>query len=654
MRKKENNDLLIVYTIAFIIVLLNTNPLWAYTNKKSFIDYSNSDALEITLEDSIHETLKNNYFINTDQENIVKQKGNYLKEKGIFDWNIIFQLKGSYLQNELTPRELNIEKVKRELLDCLSEETHNMAESNDSEDTEIIDIYKDVINNTYSKNISTRSIDNNASKAIDYNQDKIYNNIIDDWNVDSEDKLLLGSFYSNIEETCEELALGTEECYRYLSEAYKQKLNDLGEIPKASIRIEGIVKFGVKKFFRNGILLYPRISIQGSSYQFKDKPRALKYGGTGKDDTYKSNIGLEINIPVGKKNASVVTSSLEKMAKYNLDSARHKLENSKRKSILQTIILYWKLLYYQKRIKVLQKEINEVKEIVKVTKQLKNIGAKSETDLTRASANYSSKQSQFYYEKQKLFEVQAAFSENTGIFFKESLLFASDQFPEVNRDLRNLELDYLIKKAFQNRHDYRQLLALQKSARIQLNASNYKKFNEKYINISMFYQGKEENNSVFKGLEGVVFKDLTGPSILATFNMQIPYRNHVARSDYLQSKSLLNKINISIESKEKEIAGNIKKLYRSFNNIIQKIYFCDDSLNQYMSTYKDYKKTYKRGSYNKIDLLKINNYLTDAKMEKIKTQYEYAEILTHLKFEIGFESIDIEKSSHIFINLSEL
>jgi len=624
----------ILNILILLIILLynNCNYVWAFNNKNSCSVNDDSNVFKISLVDSITTTLTNNYSISMDRENTKQQKGYYLIEKGIFDWNIIIQIQGNYIQNELTPREWTIETVKRNLLYYLSQETYEMAESiaNNSDATDFIDILKDVtIKDKNDKTNLLRDIEQSVSQSngvYTFFLNDMHNTYIDRWGENEEEELLLNSFYLNIENACEEKGLGSEECYRYLSENSKKWLDHLGNVPKTTVNIKAIGNIGIKKLFKNGILIFPRISMKMNSYQYKNKPRSIEYGGTGQVDTYKSNIGIEINIPYSKKNSKDVTSSLEKISQLNSSSAQHQLEHTKRKSILTTTILYWKLIYFQKRINVIKEVISNEKK-VGLSKQNTNI----------QKAYFEAKQAQLCKEKQGLLEVQSAFSESVGLTLDKHFVLAIGSFPKIIYDKPDHDksnIDKLIKKAFKNRYDYKSLLSLEKAARIQVKAYRDKLNSEKTINISFFYQGREESNNVSKGIEGI-FKNLTGPSIFATFNMQIPHNNNSSKAEYLQAKSLLNKVLINLEYKKKEIITNINRYHRTFEHVIQRLHNCKSSFELYSFASNAYKSAFDGGLKEYQDLLKINRLKIDSQLNLLKAQYEYSEILTKLKYEIG-------------------
>jgi len=461
---------------------------------------------KISLTEAIGLGLTHDPLIKIQKETSDEYKGTSMTAIGQFDVSAFLTLTAGFIQKEITPRDFAIELVKREILIQLRDGMDDI-----SNDKELIEFYKKITGR-----------DNPDEEKMTQEIMDFKSFISRDCEIDSENG--------------EPIPIYSSKYYKCVRAKSQAKLDALGIIPNATEDLSSSLEIGVSKPFRNGIVLKPRIKFDVTTHQFRGKSRPKYEGGTGNSETWTSDIGIDLHIPLGKGWGEDSTGAPEKAAQQNYQAALYTLHHTVSKRVYAVAQSYWDLVAAQEKFQLWKDSKDRLQQdIVKATELLIQGEEIPSSDVKRVSARAARVNASMLDAQKLMQEAVVNFSKEIGLTIDniETAPKAADDFPSSSDPSTVVVLNRLIEDAVEKRMDYRASLSLRDSAKTLWKAAELDLKPKKDLEFSAYYQGYDKNASIISGSSGVLVESLTGPSVMLTFNMDLPFDNNTAKGPAL-------------------------------------------------------------------------------------------------------------------------
>ena len=560
----------------------------------------------LTLIDAAYLAIAHNTEIHLHKETVQELRGSVMNAGGQFDTSFILNLKGSFIQEELSPSEWQGEWMKREILRALSEGFNRIAEGEDpSDDIEIIldDILVDI---------------QPTNEEEEYELDNICDGLFEWCDEDIQDETAL---------------------FRCLADRTQNNLEAIGSIPKASQNISYSFEVGLSKQFRNGVVLAPRIVLEQENRQYRGKPRSKAKGGTDKIEAWNSTIGIVIKVPIGKGWGVGSTGANEKASLINHEAGLAHLRHTVSASVYNVILAYWDVVAAQESFRFWKDSARLQIRLVGLCQALIEAGEMPRTDLNRVKARAAYVTAALINAKRAVKETRLRLAEVIGLDVNDisQAPQASDPFPEPAdlSALRSTEPFRLVEQAVKGRQDYLATLELQDSAKVLMNAARLDLKRKKDLELSIDYGGRDWDASVGNGVGGALYEKLTGPSIMLTFTMDWPFNNNTAKGDLVQKRALWRKTIITANDLKRNIASNVVELQRTIQKRSHQVHMGMDSVRFYTETLEGSLERFRSREITLTDTLLTEERLTNAMLDLVNAKQDYAKTLAGLRFETG-------------------
>jgi len=548
---------------------------------------------KISLTEAIGLGLTHDPLIKIQKETSDESMGTSMSATGQFDVSAFLELTAGFIQKEISLREFYMELVKRRLLEELRE--------NVSSDEALFNFFKGLTGR----------------------------------DPDDQEKADLKNFAGK---DCREPSYNEVDYYKCLGNTAQAKRDALGIIPNATEDFPASLKVGVSKPFRNGIVLTPRIKLNVTTHQFRGKSRISAEGGSGDSETWTSDIGLDLHIPLGKGWGEDSTGAVEKAAQQSYQAALYTLHHTVSKRVYAVAQSYWNLVAAQEKFQLWRDSKDRVQQdIVKATELLIQGEEIPSSDVKRVSARAARVNASMLDAQKLMQEAVVNFSKEIGLTIDniETAPKAADDFPSSSDPSTVVVLNRLIEDAVEKRMDYRASLSLRDSAKTLWKAAELDLKPKKDLEFSAYYQGYDKNASIISGSSGVLVESLTGPSVMLTFNMDLPFDNNTAKGELKKAHALFRKSNINVNDLKRVIGSNVVSAYHTLQDAADQVSLKSEAVQYYKETLGASIETFKMGGSTLIDALLTEEYLTDALLTLADAKLAYIKALSQLRFETG-------------------
>lgn len=561
----------------------------------------------LTLMDALYLALAHDPNIQLQKETTQGLKGSVMMARGQFDTSIFMDMAAGFLQKELTPSEWKLEFVKRELLRVTAEEADKLARGEDPSENIVV------------------TIDGISWEDLDVKDEEQQEGLMD--------------MFEGLSDKCGEIET-LEEFYRCLSDRAQEKLIALGPIPEATENISASLGLGIRKPFRNGIVLTaPWINLEMQHRQFRGKPRDPGRGGTGEIESWSSTIGLVLKVPLCKGWGTGSTGAAERAARINHQAGVSQLRHTAVATALNVMEAYWDLVAAQEKHRLWKDSARLQGRIVALSRALVEGGEMPRADLDRIKARAAIVTASLTNARRIAKETRLQLAEVIGLDVEDMhhAPQASDIFPEpANLSvLRSTEPHRFIEEAVERRQDYRAALRLEDTARVLKKAARLDLKRRKDLELSMYYQGMDKDSSVLNGIGGALFEDLTGPSIMLTFTMDWPFSNNRAKGELLQARSRWRQSIITTHELERAIASNVVELRRTLLETAEQVHLGVRSVQYYEETVEAALERFRWRDITLVDTILTEERLTYALLMLVDARQAYAKALAGFRFETG-------------------
>ncbi len=560
----------------------------------------------LKLIDAVYIAMAQNPDIQLKREAARELEGSVMITSGQFDSSLFLNMAGGFLYKELTPLEWRTEYIKREVLRIIAEDADNLANGGDPDDNTII----------ISDGVSLEEFD------------------VEDEDQETE----LMNMYESLSDRCGEIE-SLEEFYLCLSYVAQTNLDAIGSIPKETEDISASLATGLRKTFRNGIVLTPEVSLDMKHRQFRGKPRSKKKGGTGQIEAWTATVAFNLKVPLGKGWGADSTGAAEKAAQFNYGAGISQIRHTVANTILNVTETYWDLVAAQERQRLWEDSAQLQTRIMELSHALVEAEEIPRADLERIKAKAASVDASLISARRTAKEIRLQLGELIGFDIEElhDAPRISDIFPKPPdlSTLSSIAAVQYVEKAIERRQDYQAALKLKEAARVLEKAARLDLRHRKDLDLSVSYKGIDKDSSVLNGIGSAFYGGYTGPSILLTFTIDWPFNNNRAKGELVQARARWRRSNIIAYNLERTISSNVLNARRTLLGKAEQVHFGIESVKYYEDTVVTAFENFKLGNLDLVDALLTEERLTDASLALINAKQAYAKALARLRFETG-------------------
>ncbi len=416
------------------------------------------------------------------------------------------------------------------------------------------------------------------------------------------------------------------------------QLQKLGPVPRVNQDYSGSLNLQLAKQYRTGITLTPFWDLSGTGSGYGGKPNSTDFGGTGVVDSYTSQIGFTVNIPLARNAGVDATGAQEKSAQIDYRASLAALTHAASNSAFNTILAYWNLVAAQERLKVLQENLDLQTKLLQLTQTLIQADEIARAESARSQASEANARAQVEDAKRALHEARVSLARTIGLQVNDetNAPLASEGFPPPPADpaLAALRVDALEQQALDRRYDLKAATQLQNSGLVLWRAAVLNLRRQVDLQMQVSYQGLGESNGIVDGLRGAIGR-YAGPSGQVGLNVNWPFANNTQRGLLLQQAALYTQAQISARDLERLIRANVVLATGSLQEAAAQFRQFDESVGYYRQTVDAEMERLRLGNSTLIDTILTQQQLTSAQLALVGAKQLYAQFLAQLRFETG-------------------
>ncbi|HVN77209.1 MAG TPA: TolC family protein [Thermoanaerobaculaceae bacterium] len=433
------------------------------------------------------------------------------------------------------------------------------------------------------------------------------------------------------------------------------QLADLGAMPKVNQDYNGSLNLQLSKQYRNGITLAPFLDLAGTGTGYRGKPNSSDFGGKGITDSYTSQLGFSVTIPLGRNAGTEATGASERAAQIDYEASVSALTHAASNSVFNTIVAYWNLVAAQERLKVLEENLTLQGKLLETTQALIQADELARAELARSQASEANARAQVEDAKRSVHEARVTLARTIGLQINDdtNAPLADGTFPEPPADaaLQGLQLDALEQLALEHRYDLKAAMQSQSSGRVLWRAAVLNLRRQIDLQMQFSYQGLGESNGIVDGLRDSL-GSWAGPSGQIGLNVTWPFANNVQKGLLEQESALYAQSQISARDLERLVRANVVLVAGSLKEAVEQFRRYSDSVGFYRQTVDAEMEKLRLGNATLIDTLLTQQQLTSANLALVSARQLYSQFLAQLRFETG--SLIKEQQAGKFISEPDL
>jgi outer membrane protein TolC len=580
----------------------------------------------ITLEQALALTLENDPNVMLQEQSVMQQRGVVEEAEGRFDVLLNASLNLSYTQSELSPSQIDGEKKKRE---ALGKEIRENTEEADA-----LAILLGLLNGELD-DLDNFELDSDDPLAQEINQQMALINALILAAAPQDREQIYALRDEFIADTLSQIQGDIDEL-RKLALDDIERLRKLGAIPTISEDFFGELTLGASKEYRSGLSLSPFFKLNGSDSNFKGKPEDSGFGGQGGEAIYKAETGINFRYPMGRGGSRLVVTAAEESAKKNLDASLALMEHSSSSSIFRTMLAYWGVVGAMERVRIARESLDLQNRLVELTRDLVEGDELPRTQMSQVEASASNSSANVRAAAQSLYEARVRLAQTMGleVVSEADAPLASTAFPtppEMDA-VRRMDAAEIGEFAVMRRRDYAAAKAFEGSGRILYLAANHNLRSTLDLTGSLTYSGVSENPSFRGGVQGAV-SQWVGPSVTGGIAWSRPVGNNTAKGQLMQSSAALSQSAIQTGDLRRTIKASVALTLGALEDAIAQIEVSRRTVEFYEDSLRTEADKLRLGQSTVIDVVVTEQRLTDARNALVASEFQYALLLTQLRFE---------------------
>jgi outer membrane protein TolC len=412
----------------------------------------------------------------------------------------------------------------------------------------------------------------------------------------------------------------------------KTSLDNLGPTPEDRWNKSGDFHFDVTKLFRSGLSLKPFGNFTYGAQNYAGKDRIDKeFGGMGVDPTYTGKLGFEVVLPLLRGAGSHSVAAAETAAKYDLEASRLALLQQQSRSVLATVLAYWRVRSASDELEVWRRSVEIQGELGTITRALIAASERARAEESRVQASNADSRSSYEAAQRALADARTTLAQAMGVALADalSLPMSSDPYPAPPPNLQVDPATYLgfARESVARRFDHQAALKSEASGKALLEGARID--TRPVLDLTGSVWGTSLSQETW-GLDRWVFR-----SGRVGVDFEKPFGNNTARGLLEQRQAQLNRTRIDSTNLERQITINVVQLAEALNIAAARLRAAQEAVRNYDQTIVNEQSRFKAGDTSLVDAILTEQQTTGARLAFISAQQEYATLLAALRYEGG-------------------
>lgn len=384
----------------------------------------------------------------------------------------------------------------------------------------------------------------------------------------------------------------------------------------------------LNKLLHTGVIVKPNLQISSTN------DRSL-----GNITQNEASVNFTLVIPLLKGRGRKVTEANLMAIENVLEASELELSHSISQSIFNTGAAYWNLLGFLKKLDILKDSENRALKMVQDVKQLIDADERPPSDLDHLQANLSDKIAARFSAEEELYSAHQELGLAMGLNFDEisSLPYPIEPFPAIHS--KEVLLYIYNKEEFLNlsKSNRTDLLAMKKKeiseeTLLQAAKANQKPFLDLYLDIG--YKGLEEGETE-TGLYKSLYNSVGGLNYSLLLSYKYPIGNNTSKALVRKHSSIYNQTRIQRLDMERRITSDVSVALENLSKSIKGLQEAQKSVSIYKKVVDNEKIKLRIGMSTVIDLVTVEDRLTNALLSEVDFQQKYASALLQLRYATG-------------------
>lgn len=383
------------------------------------------------------------------------------------------------------------------------------------------------------------------------------------------------------------------------------------------------------KQFRSGISITPEITMTRSDDSLSNSLSPT---------TNKAAISFLINVPLLRNRGKEATGAAELSSEYNLESSEFSLRHTVSQTIRGVVQSYWAAIAAEKNLKIRKSAELRAIDMLKKIEILVEADELPASEIDQLSANLASKTSSRLNAEQQYLESRQNLALAMGLPIEEIPFPPApyDDFPELNDNSLpdNSKTPLFIKHALQHRQDINALKKEQKAAETLLNAAIINKKSKLDFSLSVGYAGLDEDTGAEKFFTPY-YNNVRGLNVAGAITYEIPVKNNSRRGILAQRRAAHDQANIKTNDLARNISSEVIVATSDLIQTAAELKKARESVQLFDSAVEKENMKLRLGVSTVIDLINMDNNLTNALLNEISATRGYANALIQFRYVTG-------------------
>lgn len=573
--------------------------------------------------DAVGIALKQNPSLQLSRTQVVVAEGGFLERQGDFDGLLTVNASLSYVQEEMTGREIQGQIDQRtQIEEALSRLTDRSASLN-AQLAVVRQAQADPDNAVLPDPVAQAQLELVNSlirNATDPDQRARFEQIRSD-SLETEASALVESITAVDEQIVGET----------------DRLLKLGAPPRVRLQHAANVGVTYRQVYHNGWTVsgFYNWNLEGSNFKGKQKP--TEFGGLGLLDSYTSQLGVRLNIPFAKGRNDLYVG--QRIAELQLDATRQRLSHQVSQTVFQTATAYWNLVAARVNRDVLRDSRERQRRLRELTQALIDADQLPQAEIARSLASEAQIAASLAQSEQSLIAAQLALARLLGSdpATPAEAPWPTDALPEpaVAPVLDGFDYERLAAVAQRRRLDYQASLTDLSGRELSATLADQNLARTHTLDAEASFNAVEEGSSIRRGLEGTVLGRLTGPSVSLTYTYERPTENLAARGSLMQESAILEQQRIQTRDAAREINLGLIEALTGARDAALEYQQLRTAVEKYVQSIGNERDQLELGNSTVIDLLLTEERLTSALTQAAAAQSRYARLAVQTRFLAG-------------------
>lgn len=463
--------------------------------------------------------------------------------------------------------------------------------------------------------------------------------------------------------------------------SFSTQLTSLGGLPSVTETDTLTLDLRAPMTFRDGIVVSPIIFTQGSRTAFAGKADNPLFGGQFTPSLYRGALGISADVPLGRASGRDSVDAQERVAKLDFEAAQETLAQTASDSVLNTILSYWNLAAQQELLTLLEKSAASDLRIREIAHALIEADEVARAEGSYVEARVADSEAASAAARQGVVTARVDLARAMGITITDLSMapLAADPLPDgagANR-LAEAEIKALGDLAVQRRGDVLAARLREKSAYVFVKASKIELRPQLDVSLQAAYNAIYEDPTFqvtrvfdFRGYgrawaggapppTGVAYGASAvggawrGPSVLLSFNFQVPIHNNAARGRLVQSESLHSQSVIFERDLERQVRNRVADSLLAARRAAEEVEARRAATEKYEEILHSSTDRFRAGEISLLDVILTERSVTQSVSDLIAAQQTFAQRLSRLRHETGALLRHTRKNGEVSLSPAE-